>query len=66
MDESIIVLMILSLCLGAGCWLVFIWTVKKGQLDDVEKPKHRMMDDDEHEQPKKKFRSTNHTKNTKV
>jgi len=46
MDESIILLIILSLCLGAACWLIFIWAVKKGEFDDVEKPKHRMLDDD--------------------
>ena len=46
MDESIILLIILSLCLGACCWLIFIWAVKKGEFEDVEKPKHRMLDDD--------------------
>ncbi|BCS53955.1 cbb3-type cytochrome oxidase assembly protein CcoS [Geobacter sp. SVR] len=46
MDESIVTLMVLSLCLGGGCWLCFMWAVKKGEFDDVEKPKHRMMDDD--------------------
>lgn len=46
MDESLILLIILSFCLGTGCWLVFIWAVKKRQFDDTEKPKHRMLDDD--------------------
>jgi cbb3-type cytochrome oxidase maturation protein len=46
MDESLIILIILSLCLGTGCWLIFIWAVKKGEFEDVEKPKHRMLDDD--------------------
>jgi cbb3-type cytochrome oxidase maturation protein len=46
MDESTILLIVLSLCLGAGCWLIFIWAVKKGEFEDVEKPKHRMLDDD--------------------
>ena len=46
MDESIVLLIVLSLCLGAGCWLIFIWAVKKGEFEDVEKPKHRMLDDD--------------------
>lgn len=46
MDESIVLLIILSLFLGAGGWLVFIWAVKKGEFDDVERPKHRMLDDD--------------------
>jgi len=51
MDESIVILIILSLLLGAGCWLVFIWAVKKGEFDDMERPKHRMLDDDEDERP---------------
>lgn len=46
MDESLIILIILSLCLGSGCWLIFLWAVKKGEFEDVEKPKHRMLDDD--------------------
>jgi cbb3-type cytochrome oxidase maturation protein len=46
MDESLIILIVLSLCLGTGCWLIFIWAVKKGEFEDVEKPKHRMLDDD--------------------
>jgi cbb3-type cytochrome oxidase maturation protein len=49
MESSIILLMILSLFLGAGCWLFFIWGVKKGEFDDVERAKHRMLDDDEQE-----------------
>lgn len=51
MDESIVILIILSLLLGAGCWLVFIWAVKRGEFDDMERPKHRMLDDDEDERP---------------
>jgi cbb3-type cytochrome oxidase maturation protein len=47
MDSSLILLLILSLLLGGGCWLVFVWAVKKGEFDDVERPKHRMLDDDE-------------------
>ncbi|MHB8123220.1 MAG: cbb3-type cytochrome oxidase assembly protein CcoS [Desulfuromonadaceae bacterium] len=46
MDETLIILIVLSFCLGAGCWLAFIWAVKKGEFEDVERPKHRMMDDD--------------------
>ena len=40
-------LVVLSLALGVGAWLFFIWSVKSGQYDDVEGPKHRMLDDDE-------------------
>lgn len=47
MLTSIIYLIILSAFLGLAAWLVFIWAVKKGQMDDIEGPKHRMLDDDE-------------------
>lgn len=47
MIKSTVILIILSLFLGTGVWLVFIWTVKKGGFDDIEGPKHRMLDDDE-------------------
>ena len=47
MDDSLIILMVLSLFLGCGCWLFFLWAVKKGEFDDVERPKHRMLDDDD-------------------
>jgi cbb3-type cytochrome oxidase maturation protein len=47
MDDSILALIILSLLLGCGCWLVFLWAIKKGELDDIERPKHRMLDDDD-------------------
>lgn len=40
-------LIFLSLVLGIGAWLFFLWTVKSGQYDDVEGPKHRMLDDDD-------------------
>jgi len=48
-------LVVLSLALGVGAWLFFIWSVKSGQYDDVEGPKHRMLDDDDddpHKGPK--------------
>jgi len=50
MDESLVLLMILSLFLGCGCWLFFVWGVKKGEFDDLERPKHRMLDDDDEDQ----------------
>ena len=46
MLQSTLILIILSLFIGAGVWLVFIWAVKKGELDDMEGPKHRMLEDD--------------------
>ncbi len=48
-------LVVLSLALGIGAWLFFIWSVKSGQYDDVEGPKHRMLDDDE-SPPRDRFR----------
>jgi cbb3-type cytochrome oxidase maturation protein len=47
MHKSIIILIILSLCVGLGVWLVFIWAVRRGEFDDVEGPKYRMLDDDD-------------------
>ena len=47
MLKSIIILIILSLCIGTGAWLFFIWTVKRGDFDDVEGPKYRMLDEEE-------------------
>ncbi|HJV67487.1 MAG TPA: cbb3-type cytochrome oxidase assembly protein CcoS [Geomonas sp.] len=47
MDESLVTLMVLSLFLGCGCWLIFLWAVHKGEFNDIERPKHRMLDDDE-------------------
>jgi cbb3-type cytochrome oxidase maturation protein len=51
---TITFLIFLSVILGIGAWLFFIWTVKSGQYDDVEGPKHRMLDDDEEEEESKK------------
>ena len=47
MLQSTLILMILALCVGTGVWLVFIWAVKKGEFDDIEGPKHRMLDEDD-------------------
>ncbi len=47
MENSIIMLIVLSLLLGVGCWLVFVWAVKRGEFDDTERPKYRMLDDEE-------------------
>ncbi len=40
-------LILVSIVLGIGAWLLFLWSVKSGQYDDVEGPKHRMLDDDD-------------------
>lgn len=51
MYKSIFILLLLSLFLGIAAWLVFIWSVKKGEFDDIERPKFRMLDEeDTHEQ----------------
>ncbi len=47
MTKSIIILILLSLFVGTGVWLFFIYTVKKGEYDDIEGPKYRMLDDDD-------------------
>ncbi len=47
MLRSLIILIILSLCVGIGVWLVFIWAVKRGEFDDVEGPKYRMLNEDD-------------------
>lgn len=44
---TITFLIFLSIVLGVGAWLFFIWSVKSGQYDDTEGPKYRMLDDDE-------------------
>jgi len=51
---SIIFLIILSLCLGIGAWLLFLWAVKSGQYDDPEGPKYRMLQDDGEEETVKR------------
>ncbi len=43
---TIALLVFISLVLAAGAWLLFVWAVGSGHYDDVERPKHRMMDDD--------------------
>ncbi|HET6439519.1 MAG TPA: cbb3-type cytochrome oxidase assembly protein CcoS [Anaeromyxobacter sp.] len=46
-------LIVLSLALGVGAWLLFMWAVWSGQYDDPEGPKYRMLEDDEEgERPK--------------
>lgn len=45
--HTVPLLIVLSLCLGIAAWLFFLWSVKSGQYDDMEGPKHRMLDDEE-------------------
>jgi cbb3-type cytochrome oxidase maturation protein len=44
--EIISILLPLALGLGALFVAAFLWAVKKGQYDDVETPKYRMLLDD--------------------
>lgn len=53
MLKSTIILILLSLCIGTGAWLFFVWTVKRGDFDDVEGPKYRMLDDEENDKSSK-------------
>jgi len=50
MLKSIVILILLSFCIGTGAWLFFIWTVKRGDFDDIEGPKYRMLDDSDEEE----------------
>lgn len=50
MLTSLLILVLISLALGVGAWLFFVWSVKSGQYEDPEGPKHRMLDDDEDEE----------------
>jgi len=49
---SVLLLIAVSLALGTAAWLLFLWAVKSDQYDDVERPKHRMLDDDPVPAPK--------------
>ena len=40
-----------SLALGVGAWLLFVWSVRSGQYDDPEGPKYRMLEDDDEKEP---------------
>lgn len=45
---SILYLMIpISLVLGLSFLAAFIWSVSNGQLDDVDTPSHRILNDEE-------------------
>ncbi len=48
MGQSTLILIVLSLFLGLGAWLVFLWAVRKGEFDDLEGPKHRMLEEEDH------------------
>ncbi len=62
MMSSTILLIFLSFCIGTGVWLFFLYAVKKGEFDDVEGPKYRMLDDDEEEEEKENDDEENKTR----
>ena len=47
MLKSTLLLIFLSFCIGTGVWLFFIYAVKKGEFDDIEAAKYRMLEDDD-------------------
>jgi len=47
MLKSILLLIFLSFCIGTGVWLFFMAAVKRGDFDDIEGAKYRMLDDDD-------------------
>ena len=49
MLKSILILIFLSFCIGTGVWLFFLSSVKRGDFDDIEGAKYRMLDDDDDE-----------------
>ena len=53
MMESVLLLIFLMLCAGFAGWLFFLWAVKSGQYDDIERPKYRMLEDEKEEKNKR-------------
>ncbi len=43
---TVIALIVLMFTVALAAWFVFLWAVKTRQFDDIERPKHRMLDDD--------------------
>jgi cbb3-type cytochrome oxidase maturation protein len=48
---TIFLLIFISMVLGAGAWLLFLWAVRSNQFDDVESAKHRMLHDETDKRP---------------
>ncbi len=44
---SLYILILLSLAVGVTGYVIFIYSSKKEQFDDIEAPKYRMLDDDD-------------------
>lgn len=43
---TILALIVLMFTIGLAAWFIFLWAAKAGQFDDIERPKHRMLDDE--------------------
>jgi len=54
MLKSILLLIFLSFCIGTGVWLFFLHAARRGDFDDIEGPKYRMLEDEEFETETKK------------
>ncbi len=46
-----LLLAFLSLALGAGAWLLFLWAVRSDQFEDLEGQKRRILEEDGEEDP---------------
>lgn len=49
---SILFLILVAFLLGLAFWLIFIWSARSGQYDDLEGPKYRMLEDEDEEEEK--------------
>jgi cbb3-type cytochrome oxidase maturation protein len=64
--SSMYMLILIALAVGIAAWLLFPWAVKSGQFDDTERPKYRMLeDDDEEPRDKNKDKKTGKGENKK-
>ena len=45
-------LVFISIVLGAGAWLLFVWAVRSDQYEDVEGQKYRILDDEQDPAPR--------------
>lgn len=51
--KSLFVLILVSLVVGIGAFILFLLSGKKEQFDDIEGPKYRMLNDDEDDDEQK-------------
>jgi cbb3-type cytochrome oxidase maturation protein len=40
-------LIVLTVSIGFGAWMLFLWAARNGQFEDLERPKYRMLDDED-------------------